>query len=170
MFKNKQGFTLIEITVVVLVIGILVSFTIPGYKTSVMKTKIVNNMTLLRALQNDAINFYNIHGTLPTKLTQLAINKEEFNNFDSLKTSATHIPTKCTLRLLDPVQTVGYRTIRMDCGQGWLMTYPIVQGPAGYYVPGTRVLVVTNDDISNTIHKIAASLGWEGNGNTYIIK
>lgn len=46
---NKKGFTLIEILVVVLIIGILASIALPQYRRAVTKAKVASVLPLLRA-------------------------------------------------------------------------------------------------------------------------
>lgn len=165
MLKNKKGFTLNELMAVVLIIGILASIAIPSYRTSVEKAKIVNNMALMNALQNDIVNYYNLHGSLPTKLTQLSINKNEFK--DLTNTSGTHIPTNCTFSL----GTTQKKGISMSCGQGWVMMYNVESTGIGY-IAGKRAIQAATAD-PNTIRKIAAGFNWPADPdleNTYIIQ
>ena len=164
MFKNKKGFTLAELIVVLLFIGVLTSMAIPGYKTATMKTRIVNNMTLMRALQNDMINFYNMHGQLPNNILQLSLNKGELSNITT--TSAVHTPTRCTLTLQSGTSHDG---ILMDCGVGWTMKYAVKATSFGY-TTGTRTFTVSGGDAAR-LSKIAHELGWESSGsNSYTIK
>lgn len=166
MLKNKNGFTLSELMAVIICIGILAAIALPSYKTSVMKTKIVNNMPLMKALQNDMANYYALHETLPTKLTQLSINKKEFRDLSD--TSGTHIATKCTLTL-GVNQRIG---ISMNCGQGWTMFYSLQENAFGYSA-GEKTIQVTNSSDANSIRKIAAGFKWpqkSGSDNTYIIQ
>ena len=164
MLKNKKGFTLIEIMVVVLIIGILASAAIPSYRTSILKTKIVNNMPLMRALQDDIINYYNIHGVLPTKLKQLSINKNEFN-FSS-DTKAVHNATNCSFELSND-------SITENCGENWQLIYTISQSGIGYKA-SNRIFLIINGSGQNAsnLHKIAKNLNWEqtNNANQYLIK
>ncbi len=165
MKKNKKGFTLIELTAVVIILAIIASIALPSYKVSAMKTRIVNNMPLMRILQNDMINYYNLRGSLPTKLVQLSINKKEFSNITN--TSATHTQTNCTLSLNETVLSI-------DCGQGWIMKYTLVSSPSsiGYSV-GENTIEVTDENVSGTVKKIATGLSWPqktGSSTIYIIK
>ena len=166
MLKNKNGFTLMELMAVVLIMGILASIAIPSYKTSVAKTKIVTNMPLLRALQDDMINYYNLHGNLPTRLTQLSINKKEFKNLSD--TAGTHVPTNCTFTI-GTTQKIG---ISMDCGNGWVIFYQIKNEGLGY-ATGERTIQLANDGNANSLSKIARGFGWpqkSGTTDTYVIK
>lgn len=52
MQKNQQGFTLIEIMVVVVIIGILAVVAVPSYQRYVIKTKRVDMMTELQNIAN----------------------------------------------------------------------------------------------------------------------
>lgn len=48
--KNKQGFTLLEILVVVMILGILTSIALPNYRRAVERTRVAEARTLLRAV------------------------------------------------------------------------------------------------------------------------
>ena len=163
MLKNKKGFTLAELIIVLLFIGVLATMAIPGYRTSTTKARIVNNMTLMRALQNDIVNYYNLHGALPDNILQLSLNKDELSNISTR--SAVHTPTRCTLTLLDA-------DIQMDCNAGWTMTYKIESTSYGYKT-GDRIFTVSGGGDAGRLKKIANELGWQSSGsgsNSYKIK
>ncbi len=164
MLKNKKGFSLIELLAVILTIGILTSFAIPGYKTSVAKTRIVANMMLLRAMQNGILHFYDLNGYLPTKITQLPINPGEFRG--NSDTSRVHIATNCTFTLRRNNANI---EVTETCADGdWTLIYPVVFNQAsGYYVAATPLFTINSDE--ERMHKVASNLGWElQNGSTNI--
>lgn len=170
MYKNKKGFSLFELMMVLLVIGILAAVAVPGYRTATMKTRIVNNMGLMNALQHDLINYYNLHGVLPDKITQLSINKSEFGNITNA--TATHLATRCTI-ILNTRLNAGLRTpnVSMDCGTDWVMTYEIIATSVGYGLGERRFYVEGSSSNANSARKIATELGWDNPArNLFIIR
>nr|QGT50891.1 hypothetical protein Elusimicrob2101_1540 [uncultured Elusimicrobia bacterium] len=59
---NKKGFTLLELLVVVLIIGILAAVALPQYQVAVKKSKLVSLMPLLRAISDAEDRFYLANG------------------------------------------------------------------------------------------------------------
>ena len=55
---NKSGFTLIEILIVVLIIGLLTSIALPGYRKAVEKSKASEALSNLSALSKSEHSFY----------------------------------------------------------------------------------------------------------------
>ncbi len=76
--ENIKGFTLIEVLVVVLIIGILAAIALPQYQKAVLKTRFAEMQTMVRTLDTAMASYYLEHGDYPHALNELEI------NFDSL--------------------------------------------------------------------------------------
>lgn len=72
--KNDfKGFTLLELLVVVLIIGILAGIALPQYKRVVEKSKAMQIVSLIKALALSMENYYLVNSTYPTSFDQLDV-------------------------------------------------------------------------------------------------
>ncbi len=65
---NSRGFTLIEVMIVVVIIGILAAVVIPSYQDSVMKARRAEGKAALTDLANRMERYYVDNGKYPTGL------------------------------------------------------------------------------------------------------
>ena len=81
ILNSGKGFTLIEMLVVVLIIGILAAIALPQYKLAVGKSKYAALKNTTKTLKDASDRYYLVHNSLPTKFDDLdvsfSINKEK---------------------------------------------------------------------------------------------
>ncbi len=73
MNKVQQGFTLIELMIVVAIIGILASLAIPAYQSYTIRAQVSEGLTLAGPAKNAIANFYNENGTFPVDNADAAL-------------------------------------------------------------------------------------------------
>jgi len=82
---NQDGFSLMELTVVVIVVGILASLAIPRYNTVIERTRSAEGVELLNTLKNlQWVYYYENNSTFAEVLADLDATFPTPSNFDAL--------------------------------------------------------------------------------------
>ena len=71
--KKQQGFTLIELMMVVAIIGILAAIAIPAYQDHTIRTQVSEGLGLSGGVKAAVIEFYQDQGTFPADNTTAGI-------------------------------------------------------------------------------------------------
>jgi type IV pilus assembly protein PilA len=69
MKKMQQGFTLIELMIVVAIIGILAAIAIPAYQDYITRSKVTEAVTAGSACKASVSEYFQSQNTLPTGIT-----------------------------------------------------------------------------------------------------
>lgn len=73
MNKVQQGFTLIELMIVVAIIGILAAVAIPAYQDYTVRAKVTEGLSLATSGKTAIGEYFASNGTLPTNNTQAGL-------------------------------------------------------------------------------------------------
>ena len=73
MRKVQQGFTLIELMIVVAIIGILAAIAIPAYQDYTIRAQVTEGLTMAASLKTSVSEFYADRGSWPAGLGNLGI-------------------------------------------------------------------------------------------------
>ena len=71
--KNRKGFTLMEILIVVLIIGVLAAIALPQYQKAVLKSRFSALMPIAKSIANGNEIYYMEHGSYASNPADLDV-------------------------------------------------------------------------------------------------
>ena len=81
MKKVQQGFTLIELMIVVAIIGILAAIAIPAYQDYTNRAKVTEAVSALSAATTSVGEYYTSQGSMPADATKAGVNTGAIGNY-----------------------------------------------------------------------------------------
>ncbi len=165
MSKNKKGFTLVEVLVVVLIIGILGAIALPQYMTSVERARVTSNMSVLKPIYDSALQYYSFNDEFPDSLKKLPVSMPESYRVSGLRAVADD--GSCEVAI-----DASNKAVTMECGKGDTAEYKFVfkytiNDSGTIFGAGKYFVVLAAGNRGDTFHKVATSSGWTKEADGY---
>ena len=129
--NGRSGFTLVELAIVVVIIGVLASFAVPRFLQSVERTKAAEAVHYLSTLHSSMERYHSRQGTYAASLNELDITMDDPEYFT--------------------VGAVGVPATETDLETGWEVVLTRLGASAGY---GAYTVIFTNqgfDAVNSTM-------------------
>ncbi len=147
MRKNRRGFTLIELMVVVGIVGVLASIAIPEYQLQAMRSKLAERPIIMGAIAQSLLVNIGTTGELPPTLTY----NPPFSTLGPTKRAFRDLPNWERITGL-PIGTVYHSYLSRSTGTFrngciWIFAIGDLDGNGVY---GSRRIAYCNDAASTT--------------------
>ncbi len=105
---KKTGFSLVELTIVVVILGILATFAVPRFMSSVEKTKAAEAFTYLAQIESAQGRYSAEHGKYANRVSSLDIEIDNPEHFTVSGVSSSNWETKWQMTLTRNGASSGY--------------------------------------------------------------
>ena len=155
LFKNSKGFTLIEMLVVVLIIGILAGIALPQYQKSVEKAKVAQALITLKYMRERGQEFMIIHALSEDY-------PQDFDNFLPLHNEeiGTELPS-------DWACNDSYYDYEICCSDDWCFENTAINWGNGDRIPSMPAAIRVKQGKTNMDRNVSYVLYYKTNGQLY---
>jgi type IV pilus assembly protein PilA len=136
MKKMQQGFTLIELMIVVAIIGILAAIAIPAYTDYTVRAKVTEAMGMAASAKASVSEYRMSQGTWPADNTAAGITSPKTDYISAVAVTGKTV----TITMLDPTEVAGDTVLFVGSADAsgtvkWDCSHPGVASIDSKYLP-----------------------------------
>ena len=126
MKKSEQGFTLVELMIVIAIVGILATISIPAYRDYSIRAKVTELTSAASVCKTSFAEYYQVNGALPTTPAQAGCSATGTTNSKAPDLTGGEIKIEAIGTLANQLGTGIVFALKPDCGgAGCTGTTPI---------------------------------------------